>query len=265
MVCILAKNVGSVLVPFFRSWGALDYPKEKFRFVWIYGKSDDSTLQYIEAGMKEGKYRYEIYEEPFFDPGLRSALYNADAANYFKRLYNNEPYVIMADADIQNFPSGLIKELLGVDKDIVAPYPYFYFKGQEYFFDTYVFRWHGWTFNQVYKDGKLYDQTHPLFGDSKTPVELDSVGTFFMMKGEVLKNVSWSNPVPNLQFCWSARKKGYHVWALPYVKITHVFKDLESKYSLEKFVLDGMIKEEELLKVGYVYNKKTQRLELKTW
>lgn len=267
MICLLAKNDAKYLPKFLEAMSKLDYPKEKLRWVWIYGKSIDFTLDTILEFHKKNTYKFEVYEEPVFQRPLNSPLYNARLCNEFKKLYQGEEYILFADCDIEEIPPQTLKELIKADKDIVAPYVYRKTTGNKvYFYDTYVFRFHGWKFEYVKYKGKVYDYKNPLFKDRKEPVELDSVGTFFLIKAKVFQEVEWDNPVPHLQFCKNARAKGFHVWALPYIKIYH--SNLEAgmeapHYSLEWYVLNGMLPQTELFKVGY--EKKGKKWKLKTW
>jgi len=79
------------------------------------------------------------------------------------------------------------------------------------------------------------------------------VGTFFLIKRKVFLEVNWDNPVPHLQFNLNARKKGYKVYALPYLKIYHAnIENLEAPhYPVEYYVQKGLLPASELEKIGY--------------
>jgi len=266
MLCLLTKNDARLLPQFFKAMEQLDYPKEKLRWVWMYGKSVDDTLNLILEFHKKSSYKYEVYEEPVFERLLASSLYNARLCNEFKHLYKEEEYVLFIDTDVIGMPPETLKELVKVDKDIVAPYPYRIDKtGTEYFYDTYVFRYHGWKFESVEYEGKIYGCIHPIFQDEKKPVELDSVGTCLLIKANIFLEVDWGNPVPHLQFCNAARKKGFKVWALPYLKIYHAdVTGIDTPhYSLEWYVRNRILPSEELGKVGY--ERKGKQWVLKHW
>ncbi len=252
MICLLTKNDAKYLPRFLETMSKLDYPKEKLRWVWIYGKSTDNTLEIILDFHKKHSYDFEIYEEFPIHMPVKSSLYLAELCNAFKDLYQDEEFVLFADTDIIRVPSNTLKELVKVKKDIVAPYVYV--EGTEQFFDTYVFRINGWKFEKVILNGKEYNLMNPPFKDAKEPVELDSVGTFLLIRGEVFKKVRWENPAPHLQFCKNARKLGYKVYALPYIKIYHanVLKEGEYHFPVEYYVMKGILPESELRKVGYV-------------
>jgi len=252
MICLLTKNDAKYLPRFLATMNKLDYPKTKLRWVWIYGKSKDNTLQIILDFHKKHSYKYEVYEEFPIHMPVRSSLYVAELCNAFKELYKDEEYVLFADTDVVQVPRNTLKEMVKVNKDIVAPYVYI--EGTKQFFDTYVFRINGYRFDKVVLNGKVYDSLNPPFKDEKKPVELDSVGTFILIKGEVFKRVRWENPAPHLQFCKNARKLGYKVYALPYIKIYHanVLKEGEYHLPVEYYVQRGVLPESELEKVGYV-------------
>jgi len=134
MICLLTKNDARTLPKFLEEMTKLDYPKDKLRWVWIYGKSVDNTLDIILDFHKKNSYKYEIYEEPVFERKLNSPLYNARLCNEFKSLLRDEEYVLFADTDITKMPKNTIKELVKVNKDVVAPYVYI--EGTNRFYDS---------------------------------------------------------------------------------------------------------------------------------
>jgi len=253
MIALLTKNDAKFLPKFLEAMKKLDYPKDKLRWVWIYGRSIDNTLDIILGFHKKESYKYEIYEEPLIERPVSSSLYNAEFCNLFKEVYRGEDFVLFADTDVIEIPTSTLKEMVKLNLDIVAPYPYRREGNILVFYDTYIFRYKEWKFEHVEINGKVYDHLNPPFKDLKKPVELDSVGTFILMKGEVFKKVSWSNPAPHLQFCLSARKLGYKVYALPYLKVIHAtLKDEAPHYPVEWYVSKGVLPSSELKKVGYV-------------
>lgn len=255
MVLSLTKNDAKYLPKLFKSIENLNYPHEALRFVWVYGKSVDNTLQLILDFHKAHDFRYEVYEEPVTERKLNNALYLAGILNSTKSLYQGEDYVWVLDSDLEYFPPNTLWELIKVNKDIVAPYIYVKVGEREQFYDTYVFRFNNYRFSKVEHEGNVYTATNPLFADYRTPVKLDSVGTTALIKGKVFAEVDWDDPAPFLQFCKNARKKGYEVYALPYLKVYHsnVAAEESPHWPLESYVLQGLLPKTELLKVGYVY------------
>jgi len=228
------KNDAHYLSRYLEAWEKVDYPREKIRWVWIYGKSRDGTMKILDKHFSKGKWNCEIYSESQFENLTKSAMWIADVMNSFKKVYQGEDFVILSDSDVVRIDPILLKELIGLDLDIVAPYAWH--DGRLYdFFDTYVFR---------DLDGNKYPHHNVPHIDSSEPIELSSAGTMLLIKGEVFDKIKFGNPCPMLQFCKNARKKGYKVWAAPWVKIFHadVFKEGgESHFSPEHYVETGVL------------------------
>ena len=91
----------------------------------------------------------------------------------------------------------------------------------------------------------------PPFKEEKVPIQLDSVGTFYLIKAKVFKEVPFDNPCPAYQFCKNARKKGYTVWALPSLVIEHAnVEGLETPHlPLEWYVSRRILPASELEKL----------------
>jgi len=249
MLCLLSKNDSKYLPTFLGQMEKLDYPIEKLRWVWLYGRSIDFTLDIILDFHKKHSYEYEIYEEPHNPKPIRSSMYNADLCNEFKKLYKGEEYVLFADVDLMEIPPETLKELLKAKKDVVAPYPYIKETGQ--FYDTYIFRYKGQRYERIEENGKVYGPFNPIFKDSKKPIQLDSVGTFILISGEVFQKVNWDNPAPHYQFCKNARKAGYTIWALPYLIVGHqnIVAHGELHMPIEYYVQQGILPASELEKL----------------
>ena len=124
MLAILTKNDAKYLPKFLKAMKELDYPKENLRWVWIYGKSIDRTLDIILEFHKKEPYKFEIYEEPLIERPIDSSLYNAELCNAFKEFYKGEDFVLFADTDVIEIPKNILKEMTKLNLDIVAPYPY---------------------------------------------------------------------------------------------------------------------------------------------
>ena len=218
-----------------KTWEEIDYPKEKIRWVFIYGESKDKTKEILDKYFSDRKWNCEIYSEPQFKNLVPDTpIWIASILNSARKLYDNEDFVILDDADIVKISSTTLTELVSLDLDIVAPYVWHDGRIDD-FYDTYVFRT---------LEGKQYPHKNVPHMDSKIPIELDSVGTLFMVKGKIFKYVSFKNPVPNMQFCRNARKKGYKVWAAPWVNIFHADVSREgdkTHFSAEHYIQKGVL------------------------
>jgi hypothetical protein len=218
-----------------KAWENVDYPREKLRWVWIVGDSGDNTLSILEDYFSKRTWQCEIYAEPKFDNLTGNSMWIADVMNAARNAYRDEDFVVICDSDILKIQPSTLMELVKLDLDIVAPYPWH--EGREKdFFDTYVFR---------LLDGTPFPVHDVPYKNSKNPVELASVGTMVIIRGNVFKSVEFDNPAPTLQFCKNARKKGYKVWGIPWLKVLHadVGKEgqKENHGSPEDFVKKGIL------------------------
>jgi len=209
MVACMVKNASQWLPQSWSLLKSLTYPKEKLHLVYTYGRSGDNTLELIKSYAREGIIEVEIYNEPP-DPGLKKygAAWSAGVYNDWKEILD-EDYLLLFDSDIIDAPSNLIEELLKVNGDIVAPYPYV--EGERYFYDSWIWRLNNYRFHPNDPPGRHL----------KVPVKVDSVGTCFLAKRSVYLRVPIDNPYPNLTFSNNARKMGYSVVGCPYLKIIH--------------------------------------------
>ena len=249
MLCLLTKNNARLLPQFFKAMEQLDYPKEKLRWVWMYGKSIDFTLKLIlEFHAKHPEYKYQVYEEPPIERPIRSSLCNALLYEEFKSLWRGEPFILFLDTEIEEIPPNALKKLIKADKDIIAPY--IYLSKSNLFYSSYLFYLDGQRFDLIFKDGHRHTIADPPFKYEKEPVELDSVGTMVLIKSEAFLETQWANPIPFYQFCKNAKAKGLKVWAMPCIKVYHSRIE-DSRYLLEWYVAKGVLPETELSKIGF--------------
>lgn len=251
LICITAKNDAKFLPRFLEQMKDLNYPKEKLKWIWMYGKSIDDTLDLILDFHKKTPYQFEVYEEPVFENKTRSSLWIADLLNFFKKLWKDEDYILFPDCDIVKIPPETLNVLIGAKKDIVAPYIWIEGSKPRQFFDTYIFRVNNKTYANVEIDGKKYDAWNPPFKDSKEPVQLQSVGSFILIKSKVFNKVSWDNPAPHYQFCKAARNSGFTVWSLPFLEIEHAnVTGVETPHlPVEYYVVRGLLESRYLKKM----------------
>lgn len=214
MIGMMLKNSARFLPTVLNEIVKLDYPKDKLRLVGIYGKSIDNTLEIMKDFKKKNIIKTEVYQEQP-DQFLRMLKQYGAATvwNDMKRSMNdNEDYFLLIDSDLVKLPTNLIKELLKVDADIVAPYPWV---ENKHFFDSWGFRINNIRFSPKDPPGK----------GLKYPIEVDNVGTCFLANRETWISVPVNNPHPYLTFHSNARKYGYQIAALPYLEVFHA--DLE--------------------------------------
>lgn len=228
-----------------KAWENVDYPRDKIRWIWVYGESRDNTFALLENYFSKRTWQCELYAEPKFENLTSNSMWIADVMNAARNVYRDEDFVVLCDSDILKIDPSTLKELINLDLDIVAPYAW-HDGREEDFFDTYVFR---------ELDGTRYPTRNVPHRKSKKPIELASVGTFVVMRGEIFKSVKFDNPAPTLQFCKNARKKGYKVWAVPWLSVLHADVGKEGRGNKENhgapedFVKKGILPESVLEKL----------------
>jgi GT2 family glycosyltransferase len=211
---IPVKNANTWIDRWWTEFKNITYPKDAIRIVFLYGNSNDGTLDKLKSMKSEHIFNIEIYKEPV-DNGIRIGGIQLGSAIYkdFQQLMKDEDYFMLMDCDLIKFPPNLIEQLIEVDADIVAPYPYS--EGKRHFYDTWIFRVNNVRF-------------HPFdvpAVNSKNPVIVDSVGTCFLAKKAVFVSTEIVNPYPNLTFCLNAKANGAIIVACPFIEVYHI--DLE--------------------------------------
>jgi len=211
MIATMCKNASKYLDTYWKCIKQLDYPKDKIRIVIIYGDSWDDTLKKLKEFKEEGVVELEVFRESSV-PRVKGSFLSASIYNDFKGLVKDEDdYILFLDVDLE-FPPNLVKELIKVKGDIVAPYVFFKNReGQDIFYNTWEFR---------YK-GKRFDPLSPVGLGEHYPIEVDSVGSCFLNTREVWINMPAGDPYPDVYYCNYARKCGYQIVVLPYLKVYH--------------------------------------------
>lgn len=191
--------------------------KDVSRFIFSYGypkedpEGEDPTLIKLKSWIKTTKHKVEVYEEPKLEvisgtPQL-AAIYHD-----FQKLVDpeKESHVLLIDSDLVKIPHDLIQLLKKQNKDIIAPYPWVKNHVPPLFYDSMIFRVNGKRF-------------HPLLPPtSKETMKVDSVGTCFLVRSKIFKEIPYRNPYTAMPFCNDARAKGYGVWADPRIKVWHL-------------------------------------------
>jgi len=217
LIGIPVKDAKLWLPKCLESLNKLEYPSNKIRVVFIYGKSKDHTLDIIRRYKKESKFTVEAYREnPMNIPKIPiSAAFIAPIYRDYQELIE-EDYFCLLDSDIIKFDPILLKRLVSLDVDLVAPYVWIIDRNPRVFFDTYCFRYKKYHFHPLYPPGI----------NSNELLEIDSVGSCYVVKAEVFKKGEYRNPHPHIQFCNSIKKLGYKLYIDPKSHVYH--------YDLEK-------------------------------
>jgi hypothetical protein len=209
MIGTMVKNSALFLPDYFNIIRSLSYPKDKLRIVFIYGHSPDNTLNLIKDFSKEGIVEVECYEEP------RDKMLKLGGAQLAASIYKEwqmlleEDYFLLLDSDLIKVPEDLLERLIALNEDIVAPYPWC--EGYTHFYDSFIWR----------KDNRRFHPIAPYGMGHDVPIEVDSVGTCFLAKKKVFKEVEINNPYPNLSFSFNARRYGYRVIGCPHIHVLH--------------------------------------------
>jgi len=269
-VIIPVKNVESFIIRHLENWKNLCYPKDRFRLYFMDGYSTDRTRELIEKYCKENKINYEIHLEPKYDNPINASGWIAETMKAFRKYLKDEEYVAIVDADIVYWNPFLLGQLLVENVDIIAPYVYTEPTDQlkydtksaatRYFYDCTLFR----------KDNYLFPKK-VFWKQIKGLIEMDSVGSFVLVKREVYDNCYWDNPLPTLQFLLDARKLGYRIWTKPRARVFHRYFTNGHK-SIEQHVKEGTLPKSALLKLpqtlGFLPPEKGEKLpaeKIYTW
>jgi hypothetical protein len=191
--------------------------KDISRFIFSYGYPDknvegeDPTLIKLKEWIKTTKHRVEVYQEPKLEI-ISGTVQLAAIYHDFQKLVDpeKETHVLLADSDLIKMPHDLIQLLKKQNKDVIAPYPWVKNHIPPMFYDTMIFRVAGKRF-------------HPLRPPMpKESFKVDSVGTCFLVRTKIFKEIPYRNPYTAMPFCNDARAKGYEVWADPRIKVWHL-------------------------------------------
>ena len=243
LIAIPVKNSAKYLLSCLNALASMDYPQSKIRFVFVYGKSKDKTLKIIEDFFRGKTFEYEVYDDPVYDNPTGNSLYIADSMNVLSSHIRNEEFVLFVDSDIISIPSNTLRELIKAGKDIVAPIPKYNRSSRLLLYDFYGFRLDGKTTEHLVRD------SNNEFFHYKTPTRMDSIGTFALVRKDVVKDVVWQNPFPWIRYCQNARRMGYKIWTAPYLTVIHANLDNNFHKPLEYYVKKGIVPKTELDKI----------------
>ena len=204
--------------------------------IFSYGKSSDSTLDIIKEYKSKSRYNIKVKADPPMGEVMTSAQIGKIYSD-LQRLMIEKPdeypetHVALLDVDVMRMPPHLLSKLVKHKKNIIAPYVWVLFHDTpvQCFYDTMVFR----------KSGFRYHPFDPPRNNGEL-IQLDSVGTVFLIEKEVFLDVPYGDPYPHMKFCDDARAKGYEVWADPSTAIYHVDLTRFGMYHHEIDVLKAM-------------------------
>lgn len=216
-----------------------DINKLDINFSFIDGKSEDGTYYTLTNYCNNenmSNVRLLTFENENFpidpkDPFARFKKLATIRNNAIEKSTKNlslkdEDYILFADSDIKfkyDVVHELIKDMRNCGADIIAPMiciENFRQFGNTYFYDTLAFRW---------IDGKNFDHTSVYARniDMNNPREVSSVGSFYIMKYKVAKNVRYTGEKDSeqVEFCNNARSQGFRIFISPRLTVLHINLD----------------------------------------
>lgn len=155
---ILVTNLPKILVTslfsssskwinrFFKCLESLDYPKDKLRFAFLEGGSQDNTWNILK--------RYKDTH-----PNVWLSNRASNIPDRYERLaflrnclideaLQDEAYVFSVDSDLVHIPPETLKTFISYNVDIIAPY--IFIEGKTQFYDTLAFRYQGLNFSHTF-------------------------------------------------------------------------------------------------------------------
>jgi len=217
MIATSVRNCANWLPNYWNTLKNIDYPKSKIRVVFSYGPSNDQTLNLLKQFKKEKYYNVEVYRYPPIQEVHLSDHLCAGIFDDWKKLIS-EDYFMLINSKIIKMPNYLIKELLKVKAEVVAPYIWSEYHG--YFYDTWKFR----------IDNKRFDPTAPPGLGLEKPIYVDSVGSCFITPRKLFKEVPIINPYPSINYCNNLLNLGWRIVACPYLEVYH--ERIREKYDI---------------------------------
>ena len=215
---IPVKDAGTWLPPFVQQ---LERLEDIGQVIFSYGESRnqfDTTLDILRAYRDKSRHKVKIKADPDMGEVMSSAQIGKIYSDLQRLMEENpdeypETHIALLDVDVMRIPPNLLVKLREHDKDIIAPYVWTLWHDSpcRMFYDSMVFRYKGYRFHPY----------RPPLNNGEL-LQLDSVGTTFLVRKEVFLDVPYSDPYPHMKFCNDAREKGYTVWADPALAIYHV-------------------------------------------
>lgn len=130
----------------------------------------------------------------------------------------DDDYILFSDNDVK-FDKNVVYELIeSMEKnraDIIAPM--IYMKDRDiYFYDIVSYK---------LLNGSQVSYSEPYNIDMSKPSEMSSVGSFYIMKYIVAKNIKYNGEYgpENVEFCNRARSKGFKIFLDPRLPVFHIW------------------------------------------
>ncbi len=208
-----------------------DERKLDINFSFIDENSNDGTFKRLEDYSKEGfilniQLRSFGQYDDTYDNKEKYVEYKklAKIRNYAIEQsvagfpLNDNDYILFVDNDVkfeENIVHELIKNMKDYQADIMAPM--IYIKDKEtYFYDIFSYR---------LLDGSQIAYLSPYNIDMNKPNEMSSVGSFYIMKYKVAKNIRYSGEYDSeqVEFCNKARSLGFKIFVDPRLSVYHIW------------------------------------------
>lgn len=208
---------------------SMDYPHDRMSLVFCEGNSADNSygiLMELKHRFGSRFRRFEVLKQrtrDYYSPFQRHLPFNqrrryrliAEARNMIASRIEDEDYVLWIDADIEEVPGTLVKDLMSNSVDIVAPLvlwdrmnPKLYTLG-----------------HSVMVNGSLIDIAAYYGGLNNIPQELipvDGVEGCFLVRAEIHRRVSFPDNIAEcVGFCLKAKELGYKVYVDGRLRVWH--------------------------------------------
>lgn len=264
LVATPVKNAASHLSRYFKMLEALDYPRDRLSLAFLESDSSDGTWEILQSRAAKLKgqfrsvmllkqdYKFQI-DGPRWQEHLQYARRSimARARNRLVQgALRDEDWVLWLDCDLHAYPPSLLRNLLAVEKDIVAPHcvrqgPAMKFKMNRFEFstrtfdmNTFVLRKRSWLDRRrrprEFSPGGIYlapQDIGRLYLDSfrnEHLVKVDGVGGCALLvnanlhrEGLVFPPYSHRGYIETEGLAALAADMGHSCWGMPNLEVAH--------------------------------------------
>jgi GT2 family glycosyltransferase len=237
MIASIVSNSEKWLPKFFEAIDGFTYPPELLSYAFLTGNNTDSTFEMLDdfevthqgtlswdKGENRRKEKVWLKGLEFKWDGISRFVKLATLRNHLiMESLEDEEYVLFVDSDVVKMPPDMLRSLLAVDADIVAPMVYIdNFREFEdtYFYDTLAF---------IDDKNLNFEHTYPYVPGLKDlpsqPVYINSVGTCYLIDSKVFRaGVKYQGSETlseQIGFCQRAKAAGFRVAVAPDVGVLH--------------------------------------------